>query len=192
MTTFIILGFLVGFVVIYIHNGLISRHISVKQAWADVITQERQKSKIIPPLTSAVKEYEEFESSLMKDISKLRSALLNIENKSTEVDLGTLQDIEVLTSMVSSGFKATVEEYPQLKTDTVLNKLMSEISIQEDNVGSSIRLYNSNVAIFNTHRSIFPNNLVNRFVSKLAESQSFESSEHETSLGFSPNSKGDN
>ena len=54
-----------------------------------------------------------------------------------------------------------VENYPELKADTLYSKMMDDIQEQNENVGAAISIFNRNVEVFNNQIEVFPNNLIN-------------------------------
>jgi len=173
----------IGIVTIY--NGIVSRKNAVERAWAGVISQERQKTKILPELEKLVSEHKEFESTILSDITKLRSKLTNL-NEST-IDTSSLKEIESLMAKVQGGINVTMEAYPDLKTASLMNNMMREISEQEENVGASIRIFNQNVEAFNEGIEVFPNNLVNNILNKQARILVFADPQASQSFDYKPN-----
>ncbi len=54
-----------------------------------------------------------------------------------------------------------VENYPELKADTLYSKMMDDIQEQNENVGAAISIFNRNVEVFNNQIEVFPNNIIN-------------------------------
>ena len=54
---------------------------------------------------------------------------------------------------------AVQEQYPNLKSDTNYQKLMEELTQVEDEIANSRKFYNALVKKYNTHITIFPNNI---------------------------------
>ncbi|WJG08603.1 LemA family protein [Aliiglaciecola sp. LCG003] len=169
---------LVGIVVIY--NGIITRKNAVERAWAGVITQERQKNKILPELEKVVSQHKEFESSVLTDITRLRSKLTELNDQ--QIDTHGLADVESLMSSVAQGINIAVEAYPDLKTAGLMDSMMREIAEQQENVGAAIRIFNQNVEAFNAGIEVFPNNMVNGILNKQPRINVF--SDVQTSQGF--------
>ena len=57
MVFLIVFGIII-LAVVLIYNGIISRANAAQRAWANVITQERQKNKIIPHLQAVTEQYQ--------------------------------------------------------------------------------------------------------------------------------------
>lgn len=72
--------------VIVIYNNIIKRMNAVARAWTDVVVQERQKNNVLPSLEKIASGYEEYEATIMTQITRLRADLgvsLDIENYCT-------------------------------------------------------------------------------------------------------------
>lgn len=171
--------------VILIHNGIISRYNLVKQAWADIVVQERKKERIIPKVLDLLAEHKVFEQSLLKEVTELRSALATIKD-SSDINTELLQSVHNASSSLMKGFTATFEAYPDLKSSTLYSQVMNEISEQEDNVAASIIIFNSNVQQFNTTISIFPHVLVNNTITNKSRINEFKD-KAESNFEYSPN-----
>lgn len=175
----------IALVVIIIHNAIISRNNLVKQAWSDVLASQRQKLKVIPKITELLKEHQGFETSVLTEVTKLRSAIDKLS--SNEIDTHKLGDVETISKRISGGITATFEAYPDLKTTELYKGVMSEISELEDNIAASIRIFNSNVARFNTSIEIFPSSLVNSLITHKSRIDEYSDSEAAEQIEYTPN-----
>ena len=153
----IIFAFIFFFIVI--RNNIVKNENAAKRAWSDVASFERQKVKILDDLRPLIDRYGDFEQSTMTQISALRQNILNL-NQSTQ-DVAKLEQIEQQTSQLLKGIHVQVEAYPELKANEIYQKLMHEITDQNENVGAAISIFNRNVEHFNNSIQIFPNNVVN-------------------------------
>lgn len=172
-------------IVLAIYNGIIKRKNSVHRAWSDVITQERQKNKIIPMLESAVSQYKEFEQGLQTRITELRASLSKLS--SDKIDATALANAESSTAALMKGIQVAVENYPDLKAAELFNNLMREISEQQENIGAAIRIFNKNVEDFNNGIQVFPNSLVNSMLNKEMPIEPFTDSEALSGFEYKPN-----
>ncbi|TXJ09472.1 MAG: LemA family protein [Acinetobacter sp.] len=147
------------FAFITIRNNIVKNENATKRAWSDVTTFERQKVKILDDLTPLIDRYGEFEKTTMTQISALRQNILNLKNDTQ--DVRQLEQIEQQTQQLLTGIHVQVEAYPELKANEIYQKLMHEITEQNENVGAAISIFNRNVEHFNNGIQIFPNNIVN-------------------------------
>ncbi|MFC0180035.1 LemA family protein [Thorsellia kenyensis] len=175
------------FIVISINNGIIARHNSVKQAWADVVAQERQKMKILPEIERLAQEHKAFEGQVLEAVTAMRTAHKNLDSAVETLDVNKFKEAYDASQQLSKSIAVTVENYPELKTVDLFRDVVKEIAEQEENVGAAIRIYNSNVNQFNTGIEIFPNNFVNDKLAKKKQVDLFRNEEASASLDFTPN-----
>lgn len=147
-----------------IYNSIISKFNTVNESWSNVIVQERVKRNIIPKLESLVSGYKEYEKETFSNIVRLRSSISDLNAK--EVDVKKLSKVESVTNDIFKGLRVTMENYPELKANTVFLELMEELSDQEENVGSSIKIFNNNVRVFNDFIQMFPNSIINNILNR--------------------------
>lgn len=150
---------LVIFFFIVIRNNIVKNENAAKRAWSDVASFERQKVKILDDLLPLIDRYGDFEQTTMTQISALRQNILNLNHN--KQDVAKLEQIEQQTSQLLKGIHVQVEAYPELKANEIYQKLMHEITDQNENVGAAISIFNRNVEHFNNSIQIFPNNMVN-------------------------------
>ncbi|KKO45892.1 membrane protein [Arsukibacterium ikkense] len=184
MATGIIIGIvaLLAVLVVVIYNGIITRKNAVERGWANVITQERQKNKMIPHLEQVVAQFREYESGLQTQITELRSGIARLD--SNNIDASQLQQVESSTQRLMQGLNIAVEAYPELKASDVFNNLMREIAEQQENIGAAIRIFNQNVEDFNNGIQVFPNALVNASLNKQSRITPFNDSEAEAGFEY--------
>lgn len=171
--------------IILIYNGIVGRFNAVERAWASVLTQERQKNKIIPAVEKMVEDYKLHEGGLLTEVTKLRSAIQELQNG--EVNPQKLSVTEQLTSSLLQGLKVTVEAYPELKASDVYLKVMAEISEQQEQIAAAIRIFNQNVEDFNNGIQMFPGSLVNSFLNKKSKVETFSDSQASSGFDYKPN-----
>lgn len=177
MATGIIIGIVVllSLFIVLIYNGIITRMNAVERGWANVITQERQKNKMIPHLEQVVAQFQLHETNLQTQITSLRSGIAQLQ--SDNIDAGQLEQVESRTKELMQGLNIAVEAYPELKASEVFNNLMREIAEQQENIGAAIRIFNQNVEDFNNGIQVFPNSLVNASLNKKSRVTPFHDSE---------------
>lgn len=182
---FLVLVGVIILAIIIIYNGIISRANAAQRAWANVITQERQKNKIIPHLQTVTEQYQQFESGVQEKITALRSALGGLSSE--KMDTNKLAEVETATRNLVQGMHIAVENYPELKANEMFGKLMREIAEQQENIGAAIRIFNQNVEAFNNGIEIFPNSMVNSLLNKKSKLNTFNDTEAEAGFDYKPN-----
>lgn len=167
-----------------IHNSIIKKYNTVKQAWADVLAQERQVLKILPKLNELLESHANYEKSTLVEVTQLRSSINKLNDG--EINTSALSEVQDLNKKVRSGFNATFEAYPELKQSDLYKNLMAETTEQEENVGASIRIFNSNVNRFNTGIEVFPNSMVNSIFTQKTSVAEFTDSDAADEIEYKP------
>lgn len=171
-------------VIISIFNGIIARMNAVSRAWADVITQERQKGKVLPTLQTIAAQYAAHEQSIQVKIAELSSAIRSLDPSSMDAD--ALNKARSKTSELVTALNVIIPHYPTLRASETFMKLMAEISEQEDSVSAAIRIFNQNVEAFNNGIQEFPNSIVNAHFNKKSPVATFTDTQAKTGIEYSP------
>ena len=97
----------------------------------------------------------------LKEVTNMRTLNKNSSMKEKADYANKLNDVAREINLV-------VEQYPNLKADSVFIKLQDEIAEIEENLQAARSNYNSNVASYNKSISVFPNSLVagNKFIKR--------------------------
>ncbi|WP_445114987.1 LemA family protein [Acinetobacter sp. WZC-1] len=161
MGLFVFIGIFVILAIwgISIRNNIVRYFNATRRAWAEVANFERQKVKTLESLEQTLAQYTQFEQSTLEKVTELRQQILNLNMNTT--DVSQLQHIEKLGQDLMRSLNVVVENYPELKADSLYVKMMDDIQEQNENVGAAITIFNRNVEEFNNTIQIFPNNLVN-------------------------------
>lgn len=170
--------------VIAIYNSIVGRMNAVARAWADVVVQERQKNNVLPALEKIASEYKEYETTIMTQITELRSALKRLD--SGNMDFNALTEARTNTATLLNGLYAVAENYPVLKASDLYRGLMAEISEQQQNISAAIRIFNGNVEDFNNGIEMFPHSLVNGLFNKKRKLNTFSDSQAESGFEYRP------
>ncbi|MCT7361102.1 LemA family protein [Thalassolituus pacificus] len=185
---FLLVPVLLLIAVVIIYNGIVGKFNAVDRAWASVLTQERQKNKIIPHVEKLVEDYKLHESSVLADVTRLRNSIAELANPSSATpDTAKLAQAEKYTASLLQGLKVAVEAYPELKASDLYLKLMAEISEQQEQIGAALRIFNRNVEEFNNAIQMFPGSLVNSLLNHKQPLQSFTDSEAQAGFDYKPN-----
>jgi LemA protein len=163
MTTYLVLFiFLIVLVwLIKIYNHLVQLRNQVDAAWSDISVQLKRRHDLIPKLVDAVKQYAQYEQTVLARITTLRSESQQIEkqlkpapNKTGEIEKDLSQQVQKLIFLA--------EAYPDLKASRHFIDLQSQLSHVEDQLQHSRRFYNGAVRLLNTQIDTFPDMLVAR------------------------------
>lgn len=139
--------------VIGLYNGLIWARNNVKNSFAQIDVQLKRRNDLIPNLVETVKGYMKHEKSVLENITKARSAIMEAK---------TLDKKAKASNMLSDTLKslfAVSENYPKLQANENFMQLQEELSGTESKIAYSRQHYNDVVMNFNTKIQVFPNNV---------------------------------
>ena len=136
------------------YNNLIALEQTVGEKWAQVETQYQRRYDLIPNLVNTVEEYEEFEASLLTEITTLRSQWATAATVNEQV--ATTNQLESAIARLLLVY----ENYPELKTITAISNLMDELAGTENRVAVERMRYNDAVRGYNTAIKVFPTNML--------------------------------
>ena len=150
----LIVAFLIWAIVIY--NNLVGDKNTTLAAWSDIDVQLKRRHDLIPKLVDAVKQYSQFESTLLQSVTELRSQAVNVEK------IAERENIERELQNQVHKLIAIAEDYPELKANQNFLDLQNEISNVENDIQYARRYYNGAVRIINTRIDTFPDIFIAR------------------------------
>lgn len=155
MPFFIVLAIVVILVLVAIgiYNGLIRIRNQVRNAWKQIDVQLKRRHDLIPNLVNAVKGEMEFEKGTLENVVRARSAAVGASGVAD-----TVAKEDVLSSALSKLF-AVVENYPNLKANEEVKRLMEELTTTENQITFARQFYNDITTTYNTKLEVFPTNL---------------------------------
>ena len=169
-------------VIISLRNGIVRAKNRVQRAWSDVLTYERRKLNVVPTIAEKLKEYQEYESGLQRQLTQLRGLAQGLTEET--VDVGSLKDVEECSRALLAGIKVAVEAYPELKASELYAGWMRELAESEDNVAAAIVIFNAGVQGFNDRIQLFPGNWVNAMLNKERSLPTFTDSAARSGIEF--------
>jgi len=156
MIGFVILGVLIIliFYVIFLYNDIIRKKNETDNAFGSIDAMLKKRYDLIPNLVETVKQYMIHESTVLSDVTKLRSRLSGNISNEDKVDLHN--DI----SKKLQGIMVAVENYPDLKASQNFLKLQASWNETEEQISASRRYYNAAIADYNNAIQTFPSNIL--------------------------------
>lgn len=127
----------------------------IKKFAADVDVQLQRRYDLIPNLVQSVKGYMQFEKDVLEQVTKLRSQWQTTTNTGQKVEISN-QIEEALSKII-----LTYEQYPELKADSTVTRLMDELAGTENRIAVARTYYNDGIRDFNVNIRVFPNNVFN-------------------------------
>jgi LemA protein len=150
---FVVAIILIGLWVVLAYNTAVSQEQDVNSGLSQIKNRYTTKVSILGPLLVQVDSYKVYESSLLTNITALRSqwyTAVNGSDASAMIQVGNALDSQFAT------IRATWENYPDLKTDSVVRQYMGQVVDQEEQLSYSRLQYNNAVNSFNSNIKSFP------------------------------------
>ncbi len=169
----------VGVVAVWFYGvyvSLIKKRNNLRESSSGIDVQLKKRYDLIPNLMTMAAKYMDHEKDLMTEITKLRNDVMNVDfskNPQEKINLDNM-----LADRMQQ-FKLTAENYPDMKSNDMMNNAMLSLSDVEEHIAASRRFYNSAVKELKNVVEIFPYNLVAKMVGVKDEMPFFEASEVE-------------
>ncbi len=156
MLVYIILGIAVLLILygISAYNGFVTLRNRVRNAWAQIDVQLKNRADLIPNLVETVKGYASHEKETFDQIVKARSGVLSANTPEESMEAN-----DALTRALNR-LMVVVEAYPELKANTNFLSLQGDLKDVEDKIRYSRQFYNDTVLKYNNKIQTFPNNVV--------------------------------
>lgn len=145
------------FWVISEYNFFVGSKARIKASIQEIGNQLKRQADLIPNLESSAKGFLKHEKDIFKQLTDARKAI------SSAVESGDIQKMSTAGSQLSSilpALQVVVEDNPELKSDSVVVKLMDELRDTSDKVMYARRLVIDLTADFNVKRVTFPSSII--------------------------------
>ena len=143
---------IVAFVGIY--NGIVAKHETITEKWAQIENQLQRRNDLIPNLVNTVKGYAAHEKSIFEDVANARSKWAKAGSVDEKVKAAGAVDAALARLLM------VVENYPNLKADATFLRLMYELAGTENRISVERMRYNEAVKDFNITVRSFPGNVI--------------------------------
>jgi LemA protein len=159
MTTYIILGVIAFFVLVFIgmYNRFVTLTNRVKEAWSDIEVQMKRRYDLIPNLVETVKGYAAHEAGTLQKVTEARVQAMGLP---AQAGVQAHAEAENILSGALKSLFAVSESYPDLKANTNFLELQRELSDTENKIQAARRFYNSVVQELQNAIEQFPTNLI--------------------------------
>jgi len=168
----IVLGLVLVIVLWYISvmNRLRQLELKVHEAESGIDVALTKRFDMLTKMLETTKGYAKHEAETLEKVVKWRSGIpQNATVKDKEEFLSQM-------NQVASGINVVVEQYPDLKANTVFIELQSAVVNTEEHLQAARRLYNANVTSINTIIVTFPQSIVANAI-KMEKKAYFEAEE---------------
>lgn len=143
--------------IISTYNFFVSAKARIKAAVQEIGNQLKRQADLIPNLESSVKGYLKQEKDIF---NALTSARKHVEAAASSGDIQKMADAGSELASVLPRIQVAVEDNPEIKSDTVVTRLMDELRDTSDKVMYARRLVIDLTADYNVRRATFPTNLI--------------------------------
>nr|WP_121269764.1 LemA family protein [Pedobacter schmidteae] len=144
--------FLIGIV---LYNSLISKKNQVTNAFSAIDVMVKKRFDLLPNLIETVKQYMNYEESVLGKIVELRS-------RASNTNISNAEKLEIDSQLSSSmkGLMVNVENYPDLKANQNFLNLQSTWTESEEQIAAARRTYNASVTAYNNGIMMFPGSIL--------------------------------
>ena len=131
-------------------NGFKKKEIRVQEGLSGIEVALTKRYDMLTKMLDTAKGYIGHESELFTKVIELRRGMSVAEMNDAQ------QQMDALRGKIF----AVAENYPELRSSSVLAELQRSIRDAEEHLQAARRLYNSNVAVYNTAIAMFPAKLL--------------------------------
>lgn len=135
------------------YNSFVSQTNAIEGQWKQVEVQYQRRVDLIPNLVESVKGLQKQEQKIFGDVSTARVNYVGAQTPEEKVKAANQLEGSL------SRLLAIFENYPQIKSDQAVLKLMDELAGTENRVAVERRRYNELVQSYNTSVSTLPGKL---------------------------------
>ncbi len=155
----------VVFFVVGVYNRLVTLRNRYKNAFSQIDVQLKRRHDLIPNLVETAKGYLAHERQTLEAVIAARARAVTAEQAAAARpgEAGAMRDLSGAESALTGALGrllVVVEQYPNLKADQQMARLMEELSSTENKVAFARQAYNDAVMQYNTAREVFPAVLV--------------------------------
>lgn len=141
-------------------NSIPTAEENAKAKWADVQAAYQSRANLIPNLVATAKGAAKSEGQILTDVidarAKATSVQVNAGDLTDPAKVAAFQNAQNQFSGSIGRLLASVEAYPELKSQANFTTLMSQLEGSENRVRISILDYNKAVQEYNTRIRTFP------------------------------------
>jgi LemA protein len=150
-TILLIIIAVVAVLAVLAYNSLVSLRQRVKQSFADIDVQMKQRHDLIPNLVETVKGYAAHEKGTLDEVVKARAAAIAAPQGSPQQ-----AQAEQALSGALGRLIAISEAYPDLKANQNFLELQQQLADIEGKIAAARRFYNGAVSEYNAGIQAFP------------------------------------
>ena len=139
------------------YNGLVTLRNRVKNGWAQIDVQLKQRADLIPNRGETVKGYAAHESQVFTQVTQARANALQAAQSG---DVNQRIEAENQLSRAILNLQAVAEAYPQLQANQNFLDLQAQLKSLEEKIAYARQFYNDVVQKYNTKIEVVPTNII--------------------------------
>jgi LemA protein len=139
---------------VLLYNRMVGLKNQVQNAWRQIDVQLKRRHDLIPNLVEVVKDYMSYEQETLQKVIQARNQAVSASGPEEAIAAEG-----VLTGAMGKLF-ALMENYPDLKANENVSRLMEELSATENKISFSRQFYNDSVMAMNNGVESFPSNII--------------------------------
>jgi LemA protein len=161
---------LLGGLIAFFYNGLVTAREQVNAGWAQVENVYQRRLDLVPLLVDAVQTYTDHERETLTELTAARAQAIELNGAIGSEAPQTIEQIKAIEASqgrVESALArlfAVVENYPDLKASRNFLTLQDQIEGTENRVAIERRNYNEFSRRYNTRLQVFPSNIVGQMM----------------------------
>ena len=139
---------------VMLYNRLVGLRNQIRNAWRQIDVQLKRRHDLIPNLVETVKDYMSYEQETLEKVIQARNQAVSAGSADEAIAAEGM-----LGGMLGKLF-ALMENYPDLKANENVSRLMEELSATENKIAFSRQFYNDSVMALNNGVQTFPSNIM--------------------------------
>lgn len=148
------LGLMTFFITILHYNDMVFLRQRVDKNYYNIHALLKKKMNILPALENIITQNMNHETSLLKQITSMRT--LDLENSKPS----TIKKALNTSESISQKTLKTIEQYPDLKSNSLVKHLMDTIVIQENELSLLKNAYTDSLEKYHSRIKTFPDKLI--------------------------------
>lgn len=153
----VVLAIIIVAVYIAIKNGIIRTVNKTEESWSTIDVYLKKRYDLIPNIVSTVKGYAAHESETLERVIAARNTISGARTQEERIAAEN-----ELSSQLKTLMNVTVEQYPNLKADSMFLDLSSQLKGVENDLVNARKYYNANVREYNNKLMLFPSSGIAR------------------------------
>ena len=164
---FVLLGsfIVIGLFVASNYNALVTLKNRFQNAFSQIDVQLKRRYDLIPNLVETAKGYMAHESETLERVIAARSGAMTAAERAAAnpSDAGAMQGLMSAEGMLGAALgrlNIVAEQYPDLKADSTMNRLMEELTSTENKISFARQAFNDSATQYNIKAESFPTNII--------------------------------